>query len=209
MKSALKTYLHDSIIPIYNHFDQAHREDHVLTVIKHSLEIAKDYDVNSDMVYTIACYHDIGIQFGRSDHHLTGGLFLYEDEKLKAFFNEEERLIMKEAVEDHRASRSEAPRSIYGKIIAEADRDIAIDTVLLRTVQYGYKHYPELTKEEHIKRAYEHIKEKYGQEGYLKLWLKTKKNEEGLKAIHLLLEDQKQIEKMIETLYENEKNKTK
>lgn len=209
MNKALHTYLKQHIIPIYHTFDQAHREDHVLSVIKHSLDIAKDYDVNMDMVYTIACYHDIGIQFGRSDHHLTGGLFLYNDESLKAFFNEEERLMMKEAVEDHRASRSEEPRSIYGKIIAEADRDISVDTVLLRTVQYGYKHYPKLTKEEHIKRACDHIKEKYGPHGYLKLWLKTKKNEEGLKSIHTLLEDQQEIVKILETLYENEKNKSK
>lgn len=207
MNKKLLAYLHTKIIPIYQSFDQAHREDHVMTVINQSLDIAKDYDVDLDMVYTVACYHDIGIQFGRSDHHLTGGLFLYHDENLQSFFTKEKMLIMKEAVEDHRASKSDAPRSIYGKIIAEADRDISIDTVLLRTVQYGYKHYPDLTKEEHIKRACEHIKDKYGPEGYLKLWLKTKENEQGLKEIHSLLLDQNKLEKIIETLYENEKNK--
>lgn len=207
MNKDLMTYLQESIIPMYQTFDPAHREDHVYKVIEQSLEIAKDFDCDLDMVYTVACYHDIGIQFGRSDHHLTGGIFLYDDERLKSFFNEEQRIIMKEAVEDHRASNDYPPRSIYGKIIAEADRDISVDVVFLRTVQFGLKHYPDLSKEDHIKRAIGHIEEKYGPHGYLKLWLKTKKNEEGLKEIHKLLEDPKRIKSIFESLYEQEKSK--
>jgi uncharacterized protein len=207
MNKELVAYLHEHIIPIHQTFDQAHREDHVYKVIEHSLDIAKDFEVDNEMVYTIACYHDIGIQFGRSDHHLTGGLFLYDDLNLKSFFSEEKRMIMKEAIEDHRASASNPPRTIYGKIIAEADRDISVDTVFLRTVQFGLKHYPNLSKEEHIERAISHIEEKYGPHGYLKLWLKTKKNEEGLQQIHTLLEDSKRIKCMFEFLYDQEKNK--
>ncbi len=187
MKEVLKQYLEQHIINLYQQFDLAHQKNHVYKVIEQSLEIAKDYDVNLDMVYVIACYHDIGMKFGRNDHHLTGGLFLYEDTFLKDWFNEEERLIMKEAIEDHRASREEPPRSIYGKLIAEADRDINPDTIILRTVQFGFKHYPDLSEDEHLQRAFDHIKEKYGPDGYLKLWLKTKKNQDGLNTIHTLL----------------------
>lgn len=206
MNAALKMYLHQTIIPIYRHFDPAHQMDHVLTVIDNSLEIANDYDVDVDMVYVIACYHDIGMQYGRKDHHITGGRFLYEDHELAKYFDEEKRKMMKEAVEDHRASREEPPRSIYGKIIAEADRDISPEIVMLRTVQFGYKHYPEITKAEHIARAYQHILEKYGPQGYLKLWLETKKNQEGLQAIHELLSNRSMMEEHLERLYENEKN---
>jgi serine/threonine protein kinase len=92
------------------------------------------------------------------------------------------------------------------KIIAEADRDISLEIVMLRTVQFGYKHYPDISKEEHIARAYEHILEKYGPQGYLKLWLKTKKNQEGLQEIHAMLRDRKKMEAYLERLYENEKN---
>ncbi|HAX03120.1 MAG: hypothetical protein A2Y45_06775 [Tenericutes bacterium GWC2_34_14] len=206
MRKELIFYLHDKIIPIYNHFDKAHKADHVEKVIQNSLEIAKDYDLNQEMVYTIASFHDIGMQFGRKDHHLTGGQFLFDDEVLKRFFTEDQRLVMKEAVEDHRASNKVPPRSIYGKIIAEADRDINAEIVLLRTVQFGFKHYPDITKEEHIQRAYNHVLEKYGPNGYLTLWLETKKNREGLNEIHDLLTRRIEMEKMIETLYENEKN---
>jgi uncharacterized protein len=41
---------------------------------------------------------------------------------------------MKEAVEDHRASSSRQPRSIYGKIVAEADRDIDTHEIFLRAI---------------------------------------------------------------------------
>ena len=207
MEKSLLTYLYQQIIPIYRHFDQAHQMDHVEAIIINSLEIAKDYDVDMDMVYVIACFHDIGIKFGRSDHHLTGGLFLYEDEELKKYFTEEQRTIMKEAVEDHRASNDHEPRTIYGKIIAEADRDIDPDIVILRTVQYGLKHYPELEFEEHYHRAYDHIEEKYGPSGYLKLWLETNKNREGLSRIHQLLKNENEIESLIFHHYQNNKNK--
>lgn len=202
----LKHYLHQHIIPIYQGFDPAHQSDHTLKVIKASLQIAKKYDVNLDMVYTVACYHDIGIQFGRADHHLTGGLFLFNDKKLDDFFTAQEKDIMKEAVEDHRASRPTEPRSIYGKIIAEADRDIDYLVVLTRTVQYGFKHYLDLTKDEHLKRAVDHVEEKYGPKGYLKLWLKTKKNEKGLKKIHKLLKKPKKMKALLENIYDTIKN---
>jgi len=207
MEKSLLTYLYQQIIPIYRHFDQAHQMDHVETIIINSLEIAKDYKVDMDMVYVIACYHDIGIKFGRNDHHLTGGLFLYEDDELKKHFTEEQRMIMKEAVEDHRASNELEPRSIYGKIIAEADRDIDPNIVILRTVLFGLKHYPELEFEEHFKRAYDHIEEKYGPNGYLKLWLETKKNREGLSQIHELLKNKNEIKSLIFNHYQNNKNK--
>jgi len=203
MKRALKTYLNQQIIPMYQSFDQAHQMNHVRTVIKNALDIAKDYDVNQDMVYVIACYHDIGMKFGRNDHHLTGGLFLFEDETLKLYFTAEERTLMKEAVEDHRASRKEAPRSMYGKIIAEADRDIDPDIVILRTVLFGFKHHPDLNEEEHFERAYAHIVEKYGPNGYLKLWLDTKKNQDGLKKIHELLEHHDLMKSIIINHYRN------
>ena len=206
MEKALLQYLYQKVIPIYRHFDQAHQMDHVETVISNALEIAQDHDVNQDMVYVIACYHDIGMQFGRDLHHLTGGQFLFDDPVLPTYFSEQERIIMKEAVEDHRASRKDEPRSIYGKIIAEADRDISPEVVTRRTVQFGIKHYPELDFEAHFERAYQHILEKYGPGGYLKLWLHTQKNQAGLKAIHELLDDKPKMRDLIFSLYNNQQN---
>jgi uncharacterized protein len=208
MDKALLTYLYHKVIPIYRTFDQAHQMDHVEKVIHNALEIAKDYEVDMDMVYVIACYHDIGMQFGRTDHHLTGGLFLFNDTILKSYFTMEQLTLMKEAVEDHRASNPESPRSIYGKIIAEADRDIEPDIIIKRTSQFGFKHYPELSFEEHFERGYHHILEKYGPQGYLKLWLDTRRNREGLKAIHELLKDKDLIRQKFLSLYREQKEKS-
>lgn len=201
----LINYLKEHIIPLYQTFDEAHREDHVIKVIGDALDIAKDYDVDLNMVYTIACFHDVGIQFGRENHHITGGLFLYDDSYLKSIFSVHERIIMKEAVEDHRASNNQYPRSIYGKIIAEADRQISYETICKRTIQFGFKHYPHLPMDEMIDRAILHIKEKYGEQGYLKLWLKTKSNQEGLKKIHDLLKDEEKMKAFLKDIYFKEK----
>ena len=40
MNTELKSYVEREIIPRYDHFDAAHRRDHVETVISQSLEIA-------------------------------------------------------------------------------------------------------------------------------------------------------------------------
>lgn len=54
MNQELKQYIEAEIIPQYKMFDKAHNLGHVETVIAESLELATDYSVNTDMVYTIA-----------------------------------------------------------------------------------------------------------------------------------------------------------
>lgn len=205
------SYLYETILPIYKQFDKAHQYDHVHQVVKTSLEIANSIkDVRLDLVYTIAFYHDIGNLFGRDQHHMTGAKYLEEDQMIKKFFTFDEIKIMKEAIQDHRASHEDKPRSIYGKIIAEADRDIIPLVIVSRTVLFGLSHYPNISKEEHLKRAYEHLIEKYGRNGYLKLWLDSKKNVEGLETLRQLIEDKEQIMQIIDKDYEiykkNDKN---
>jgi uncharacterized protein len=195
-------YLYHEILKKYESFDQAHQHDHVHQVLKTSLEIAEKLnDIRFDLVYVIAFYHDIGNLYGRDQHHLTGAKYLEEDLMIQKYFNQKDIKIMKEAIEDHRASHETPPRSIYGKIIAEADRDIIPEIIIKRTVQFGLSHHPMLTKEEHIKRSIEHLEEKYGKQGYLKLWLDSKKNVEGLEAIRKMLENKEEITKIIEKYY--------
>lgn len=199
----LVNYLYETILPIYKQFDKAHQNDHVHQVLKTSLEIASSIkDIRLDLVYVIAFYHDIGNLYGRDQHHITGAKYLESDFMIKKYFSKVDIKIMKEAIEDHRASHEQEPRSIYGKIIAEADRDIIPEVIISRTVLFGLSHYPDISKEEHIKRSYEHLQEKYGKNGYLKLWLDSTKNVEGLKALRDLLEDEEQIKQIIIKDYE-------
>ena len=198
----LVSYLYQFILPFYHKFDEAHQLDHVHQVLKTSLELAQDINgINETLVYIIAFYHDIGNLFGRKNHHLTGAAYLEEDEMINSFFTNEEIKIMKEAIEDHRASNKCRPRSIYGEIIAEADRDIIPERIIERTVQFGISHYPDISMDQHVTRAIAHLKEKYGENGYLKLWLVSKKNSEGLKKLRTLLQDEDKVIKTIEKYY--------
>ena len=50
----LTHYIETEIIPRYEKFDKAHNLSHVQAVIEESLSLAKQYDVNESMAYTIA-----------------------------------------------------------------------------------------------------------------------------------------------------------
>jgi uncharacterized protein len=161
----LVEFVETQILPKYAEFDRAHNMEHVTRVIRSSLDLVKITGADINMVYTIAAYHDLGMSGHRADHHIRGGKILERDARLKKWFSPEQIKIMKEAVEDHRASASRAPRSIYGKIVAEADRDIEPQVVIRRTIQFGFGHYPELDKEGHWKRFLEHMNNKYSKDG--------------------------------------------
>ena len=172
----LQTYIESEIIPRYAAFDEAHRVDHARTVIEQSLKLAEYYDVNRDMVYATAAYHDTGLTEGRERHHLVSGRIIREDANLRKWFSEEQIETMAQAAEDHRASSDHEPRSIYGRIVAEADRIIDGETIVRRTIQFGLSHYPELDREGHWERMCAHLKEKYDYGGYLKLWIPESPN---------------------------------
>lgn len=185
---SLKKYIEDNILPIYQKLDLAHSGNHVFDVINKSLSIAKDYDVNLDMIYTIAAFHDVGLIKDRKTHHIIGGKMLAEDEFIQNIFTKAEIKIMQEAVEDHRASNKTAPRSIYGKIVGEADRAENMDKIIERCLLFQMKS-DEDTFDEIYPSVYDHIVTKYGENGYLTVWLKTVYVEEMLSDIRKLLKD--------------------
>lgn len=196
----LKKYIETTILPKYQTLDLAHRGNHVYDVIETSFDIAKDYDLNLDMIYTIAAFHDVGLVIERQRHHIIGGEMLFEDPFINKYFTIEQIKIMKEAVEDHRASSKHPPRSIYGKIIAEADRSDTMDTVIERTILFRLKQnesfetmYPDI---------YQHIVEKYGENGYLQVWLETKRTKKMLEDIRKLLLDPKEFKSYVKRKYD-------
>ncbi|MBQ6559641.1 MAG: tRNA (guanosine(37)-N1)-methyltransferase TrmD [Erysipelotrichaceae bacterium] len=192
----LKEYIEEEVLPCYREYEDGHGIDHIRKVIRNSMELISDLDVDVSIVYCVAAYHDIGIRYGRDDHETTSAKWLYEDRKLERWFTKEQKILMKEAIEDHRASRKEKPRSIYGCIIAEADRDVDPETVIERCVSYALSRHPEETEEEACSRILRHIQEKYGEEGYLKLWMPSKKNEEGLATLRRWLKNGEIIPKV-------------
>ncbi len=184
---SLKNYIEDSILPLYDGFDAAHQRDHVEMVIAESMELAAKYGLDEDLAYVVAAYHDVGMLNGREFHHLDSGRLLREDLWLKEWLDADQVETAAQAVEDHRASTGSEPRSIYGKVVAEADRHIDADTIISRTIQFGLANYPGLGKEEQWERAFGHLVEKYGDGGYLKLWFKDSPNAARLKDLRTLI----------------------
>ena len=268
--SEIEAYIYNEIVPRYSAFDNAHKEDHALTVIRQSEALlegraawlaeqaeadkasraseeqvdadkasraseeqvdadkasrASEVQVDADkasrankvqaeagkgsrvreeeveagsiwnapvdrmLLMMAAACHDLGLVNGRENHHLDSGIIIRRDSRLRNWFSEEEIETIAQAAEDHRASGKGVPRSIYGMIVAEADRVIEGDTIIRRTIQYGQKHYPDLCREEQIERAVAHLKEKYGRGGYLKLWIPWSDNAARLCALQDIIAD--------------------
>lgn len=202
MDKELKAYIESEILPRYEAYDAAHRREHIEGVIERSLRLATHYEVDLSMVYTIAAYHDLGLVEGRELHHISSGRMMVEDVELCRWFSPEQREVMREAIEDHRASATTPPRTIYGMIVAEADRQIVPEVVMTRTVQYGLSHYPNLTKEEHWERFVGHLREKYDYGGYLKLYIPHSDNATRLEELRQIIAQPTKLREEFERIWE-------
>ena len=194
----LKKYIENNIFPIYEKNEKGHGIEHIKYVIKRSFELVKEnnLDVNYDMVYTIASYHDIGHHIDSKTHEIISADIMSKDKNLEKYFSNQELVIIKEAIEDHRASAKDDPRSIYGRIVSSADRNNNVEDCLRRTYTYGKKLNPNATDEELFQRAYDVLVNKFGEDGYAKFYFKDNNYENFLKEIRLLLKDK---EKYIDT----------
>ena len=201
----LVEFVEKNILPRYAEFDKAHNLSHVNSVIRRSVSLARTFGADVNMAYAIAAYHDLGLEGPRAIHHVTSGKIVAADKRLLKWFTPQQVNVMKEAVEDHRASASHAPRSIYGKIVAEADRDISTENVIRRTIQFGLGRYPEKDKEEHWKRFMEHMDSKYSVHGYIKLWLPGSDNEKQLKQLRELISNPEKMRPVFDRIYDEEK----
>lgn len=193
-------FVETQILPRYTAFGESHGLRHVNRVIKNALKLAHITGADIDMVYVIAAYHDLGMSGPRAIHHITGGKILMADNRLKRWFSKEQIAIMKEAVEDHRASSSRQPRSIYGKIVAEADRDIEAHEIFRRAILYAKENNPNVDKEQLWELFANHMDEKYSVQGYIKLWIPNSPNEHELKLLRETIEDKAQLRQEFENI---------
>lgn len=215
----LEKYIYEEIVPQYQGFDDAHKEDHALTVISQAMHLLEGKDewlawqecanpiwltpVDENMLLAAAACHDLGLVNGRDNHHMDSGVIIRNDHRLAQWFTPEQIETIAQAAEDHRASGKGAPRSIYGMIVAEADRVIDGETIIRRTVQFGFKHYPDLDREGHIARAIDHLHEKYGRGGYLKLWIPWSENAARLNTLQDIIADQEAVLREVTRIYES------
>lgn len=207
VREEIVDWVESFVIPAYAAFDKGHREDHVRYVIGQAMEFARLYDADPEMVYVSAACHDLGLAEGRATHHLVSGRIIRENSGLRRWFSEDQVETVAQAAEDHRASSSREPRSIYGRIVAEADRQIIPETVIRRTVQFGMDHYPELDREGHWHRTVDHLLEKYAEGGYLKLWIPESPNAERLAELRDIIRDKARLRALFDRFYDEERRR--
>lgn len=199
----IKAFVEREIVPRYDGFDAGHGRDHVETVISQALKLAEFYpEADRCLLLVAAAYHDLGLVNGREHHHTDSARIVREDQRLRQWFSEEEIGSIADAAEDHRASSDHEPRTIYGRIVAEADRIIDGETIVRRALQYGMKHEPGLDREGQYRRLMEHMREKYDYGGYLKLWIPESDNARNLEAFRQTLADEKAFRHMFDTIYD-------
>ena len=201
----LVEFVETKILPQYAAFDKAHNLSHVNSVIKRSLALVNATGADVNMVYAVAAYHDLGMSGPRAMHHMLGGKIIFTDARLRKWFSPEQLKIMKEAIEDHRASASHSPRSIYGKIVAEADRDMTPDVVFRRAIQFGIDKYTEKNDIEQWLRFKKHMDEKYSRHGYIRLWIPGSANEKLLNEMRTIIENPEKLKAEFDRIYAEEK----
>lgn len=163
IRNELKEYIENNIFPKYSLNESAHGIEHIKDVIEKSLKFANsEKDVNDEMAYVVAAYHDIGHHIDAKNHEKVSAEIFINDKNLRKYFDENQMKIMKEAIEDHRASSDHEPRNIYGKIVSSADRNTDVDTSIKRSLTYNKEHSPELTEDELIETVRQHLISKFG-----------------------------------------------
>ena len=198
----LADYIETAIIPRYASFDMAHREDHARAVISRALSLASNYDVSRDMVYAAAACHDLGLSVDRKTHHIESGRMIRQMQELKRWFGRDEIEEIAMAAEDHRASSDHDPRSLLGRIVAEADRLIVPEQIIRRTIQFGLSNYPELPQSDHWHRTLDHLHEKYDYGGYLKLWIPESPNAAKLEELRGIIHDEPLLHDIFDRIYQ-------
>lgn len=195
----LVKYVEEKIFPEYDTNIGGHNIEHIKLVINRSFELNELFhlNLNLNMVYVIAAFHDMGYKVDPENHEQVSADMFYQDEAMKYFFSDEDRQIIYEAIIDHRASLEYEARSVYGKLVSSADRAIDIDIALWGIILFQRdKHKDEnLSDLDIIEYAYKKLASKYGKEGYAKMYFPDQKYQDFLNSMQKLVADK---EKFIE-----------
>ena len=186
----IQQYITTNVLPQYSDDTSGHGIAHIEYVMRRCKAFADQLDgIDPDVLYTAAAYHDLAHKIDKRNHETLSAQIFLQDEAIKQFFTDDEIIIIREAIEDHRASADHKPRSVYGEILSSADRSTSVNEFLQRTHQYTLKHFPESTQAEILDRAINHASEKYGSNGYAKHYLPDPEYDDFIKEMQLLLND--------------------
>ena len=205
----LKEYINNDVFPKYDLNDKGHNKNHIEFVLKRALELSKNYDINYNILYTCVSFHDIACHINREEHEVLSANIAYKNEFLNKFFNKDELIIIKEAIEDHRASSTKIPRNIYGKILSSADRTVEIKNYFIASLFYKVNDVKSLDKNEAIERSYNHAIDKFGKNGYAvnKIYMEDKRYKKFLEDLQYLIDNKDEFYQIAEIVFNEEKLK--
>ncbi len=195
VRDDLKDYITEYIFPEYEKNDGGHNIVHVLEVIRRCFALNDSFKLGLDdnVVYAIAACHDWGKYEDHETHHLIAARNFMNDEGMKQFFSDEERLIIKEAIEDHRSSKEDEPRSIYGKLISSADRNTRIEIVFIRSFFVAHERTPEYNIEEYLDYTIKRLSKRYSEEDPENMFFKDQAYKVFLDEIRELLKNEEEF----------------
>ncbi len=209
---SLKKYIDTKVVPLYKNHDKGHDEKHALEVIDLSFKIGNlvKENVDSNILYASAAFHDVGLKYGRENHHIYSGKIVRKLKVLKNWFSDDEINTIAETCEDHRASNKNAPRTIYGKIVADADRSsmYSVERLFERTWYYRIEN-PGVKKSsdrEIFEDMYSHMVNKFSEDtGYVKICLKETKilMRKEIEKLHKVVKDKNSAWKFFQKMRKN------
>ena len=207
IRKELLEFINRQVRPVYKTFDKAHNLSHFKFVTNNCVEYAKELnkkgaDFNLEIAYVVGAMHDIGIVNGREGHAKSSGEIVRNSEQLKEFFNAEIIEVIAEAVEDHSSHLDYEPRNLYGKLVADADRNNSRYLIFARPIRYGLKYEPFRDRESHIDRVYEFVNAKFGRNGYVKYWLDVDSTRKEQQKVWELLDEEKVCRAYIAGLFD-------
>lgn len=189
----LRAYITSEVLSEYSKNDWGHQIGHIEYVIRRSLQFASTIpDINYDIVYAVAAFHDIGHYIDAAHHEKVSAQIFLKDQEMKKLFSDADRKTITEAIEDHRSNLGHPPRSVYGKIIASADCNISVDVMCRRTFTYRVRNFQETTLTDIIVESRQHLLQKYGKDGYArrKMYFDDPEFEAALRELQELLADE-------------------
>lgn len=162
----LRDYVEKKVFPLWELNDKGYGPIHRTEAIRRIFALNETFqlNLNPNMLFVIASYHDVGKYIDYKKHHLIAAEKFMEDEKIKQFFTDNQRIIIKEAIEDHRSSKEDDPRSVYGKLISSADRNTTIEIVFIRSFFVAKDRMPDMNINEYLDYTVNRLINKYSEE---------------------------------------------
>lgn len=204
MDKMIENYIKENVFPLYSKNDPSHSLIHVNEVIDYSLKMGKKYNLKEEILYIISAYHDVGVSINRDIHEVISAECFKNDEFWKEKLSYDERKMIYEAIIDHRASKQKKPRNIYGKIVATADRQFdCFESAVKRTYIYLRNKYKNKNINEIYELIYRDFENRYGKNGYVKVYINQDEFEKKIKSIKLLLLDKREFIEQIKNIIDN------